>query len=746
MGAPKWKTVSVTPPAEDPDLEGLLDQGDDPDLAGLLDAPAPANDNGGPKVNRLPLVEIEGDPHARRDPAVDAMMGGPPVVGAGEAFGRGAAQGAGFGFADEASGAGAAARAVEEQIGLGQASTDQLRGIGSALDRVGLDTMGLATLPDAVPYERAAARGVTDADRPSALVKRGALDQLADAARTARASYGDQRDNWRAEDDLAEEDRPGAFYAGMGTAALGTAALPLGGAVRPGMTLMQRAPLLAQAGGRAGAIAGAGASEAETLPGIAQDAATGAAVGAVAAPVLSETAGAVARPVLKWAGDKAVRAGKIANDLRLRSYGATKGDLDRLAKKSGGTARYAQGGERLGIGKGGMLPTPVGDIADEAASVQMAAQARKDAIADELANSSATVNPRQLARNIKGLKSEYAQGGSASQPLRDELDKIAAEELRMDRSYRLDTEIDPAKPLQRGAGGRFEKTPPIPLRVDVERHPPFSVMDKERRAWGNATNFSSDTPRQALRKDVYGQLNETMADAADQTIPGSGQAWRGANEDEHVALEIAEMAAKRARGEAANRLISPSDYGMGLGGAAGGFAMGVNPVIAGLAGVVGNKVIRGREHALGAGVMRGAQHALEQLGSKAASPNVAGPLPMGASRTAAQSDALQSLASRARQQMPPFTSEPAFAQDEVAPPQQPEQPDPAAPPQDLSATVRALLVNQPTALGPYVAEFERALQSDEESALPALMHKLSGDEVFTTKYLPLLQRQQGANP
>lgn len=327
-----------------------------------------------------------------------------------------------------------------------------------------------------------------------------------------------------------------------------------------------------------------------------------------------DIAGKALPAVTRWAGNRLAQgADKVADTLRLRSFGARLGDLKNLnaAKK----AELARAGEAYGIHRGeGLLPATTEGVEANANALQQRAGQAKDQIAAGLAD--APVSNPALAERVRGLKEGHGRGPGGA-PLRAQLDAEATGFENMPRE------------AMDGAQG--------PVRPSTS----FSDMNLERQDYGKATNFTPGTPRAALRPQVYGAINDEMESAANAADPGAGSAWRDANKTESYGIKFGDWANKENTRGDVNRLISPSDYAAGGVGAmltgAGsvqkgyqeeglpGALKGAAAAIPGaIAGVALNKGIRGREHALAAGTMRNmagagrAGEALAQFGSGAA--------------------------------------------------------------------------------------------------------------------------------
>ena len=170
----------------------------------------------------------------------------PAGPGYAESFGRGAAQGASLGFADELTGAGSVAGSA-----MGDAALASIRARG---------------------YEV-----------PSAQEMRAVTPGYEQARDASREKYA-----------AAQAENPmmsllGELIGGLATGGAG------GAKAAAGVGLKQALPRLAGLGAGLGGAAGAGYSEAETAPEVAKDAAMGAGIGGAAGLVLPATGAAISR-------------------------------------------------------------------------------------------------------------------------------------------------------------------------------------------------------------------------------------------------------------------------------------------------------------------------------------------------------------------------------------------------------------------------------------------------------------------
>lgn len=508
-----------------------------------------------------------------------------------------------------------------------------------------------------------------------------------------------ERDAQRAEDARALKESPKTYRGGEAIGIAGTAAAPFS-------KLKAAAPAVLGAANAVGSSENEGGDLAwDALAGGVGGQAIGMA-GGRAAQALARTplAQRISSSLAEGAEKKAAAAQELADRRYLRAAGANTPDLNKLSRKPGQIRRYAQGGRDRGIGKG-FLPQTTQAYGEDAARVVAESDTQRAALEDALRAKGAVVDPKELAQNIRSLKANHAEGGAAGQPLRDEIDTIAREQMRM----------APTTPMQIG-----------PVRADVPGPIPWDKVNTERGDWGEGTQFQSNAPRQAVRSGIYGQINESLASAADQTIPGAGKQWRDAGEAEHVGLTLGDMAQRRLNGEAVNRELSLTDHMTGIGA---GVATG-NPGI-GLTTALANKLYRGRAPAL-----------MERLASRRAASygNAAQAyrsLPQGAARAATQT-AARPIGGAAS-----FGSAPAHADDRDQALREfaqstPEVQSGQARGQMVPDAAMELLRTQPAALGKWAPELLEA-RKQGEGQFAARIQKLSADPDFARDVLPRLQ-------
>ena len=241
---------------------------------------------------------------------------------------------------------------------------------------------------------------------------------------------------------------------------------------------------------------------------------------------------------------------------------------------------------------GAAQSTPEAEAAKAAQAALLAGKGR----ADELKR--AAVLARQAAaRTAKGTTE--ARRADVLERRASRVAKEAAEES---------PEVLAAREAASNARGNLTPAP---------RYQTWEDLDILRRDWGNKAKFPPGSPQQQISADVHGAVADQMENVMGRRLGAeSAGKWRQAGRDERVAIALREIAKKRELGDAANRLISPSDYAaMGLGLGAGMYnpSLGIGTAAAGL---LLNRTIRGREHGLASIAARKAATAAGIIGNK----------------------------------------------------------------------------------------------------------------------------------
>jgi hypothetical protein len=533
--------------------------------------------------------------------------------------------------------------------------------------------------------------------------------------------------------------------------------------------------------------------------------------------------------VARWAGTKlggaASRLGSVADDYLMRATGLSAEDVRKLLGDK--LKDYAGKVRELGFDEG--LPS-ARDFGDRAGKAGETFRGKAEAIGQSLGDD-AVVPSSDVSTPIRGLKSKYAEGGYASEPKRELVDKVADSWARgmpkkpmrlgpseppptaapvadRDMSLRLDPEdirySDPkpksdvpdwyeadftnssepsdalastapsksmTQPSEPGTGlartdamsrarpsvegsARFtddgaidqvwgfdEGRPevqgsasfvddPVTARADVPADDtarvrygiPFSEAHKERRLWGDGTNWASTDPEQKIRQDVYGAINSGMRTAADRIVPGSGAALRDANWNEHVAIMVRDAARKKAL-QQTNTIRTPLAAGGGAvgGGIVGMMTGGMSGALSGattggmLAGAA-SKGLQGREHIM----MSKAAGALQPFAQGAANKSTA---------LAQGLDKLVSPAAIAGSSQGGAALGAAAAQ-EIQGQQRAKQASDEGRGQLMPSALQQVLKTNPEALGPFRKQIEMAAQKNEPAVWSATISKLERDVAF----------------
>lgn len=280
-----------------------------------------------------------------------------------------------------------------------------------------------------------------------------------------------------------------------------------------------------------------------------------------------------------------------------------------------------------------------------------------------------------------------------------------------------------------GGGGAPPRVTPEMLNAEVmpraRRGIPMGEMRKELGAWGDTTNFPSDSPEQRLRQHVYGAMNAEMRGAAAQVMPGADEALRREAWNEHAAITFKQWAQRRAIRESNNRIVSPTDLGAGAVGGILGIGAG-NPAAGVGLGTAINRTIRGREHGV-------AERAMNVIGNRGGAARGSGVEALG--------NALQEWNGRPTAALMAGSGSGSGAASLAgrigAAAQEPEQEKRASAEARGHLTAdaaRQLLQTNPQALGAYAHSWQKALD-EGPAAVSALMQKLEHDPSYerTTK-------------
>ena len=441
------------------------------------------------------------------------------------------------------------------------------------------------------------------------------------------------------------------------------------------------------------AIEGAGATEDPLAnPGEAGLAAGfGAGIGGVAGKV-GDVLGDAGGKVYQW-GREALRDAvpglrDTADRQLLAQAGWMAGDFRKARAKGRTPEQYAEVARRTGMGGDGMLPGTLDDYAEGSQLAVDDMEAIRQGVLQS--NPGVTVDPNDLAARTMGLQASYAPGAGNNE-LRDAIGDVARENFQT---------------MPRDAAGQV----------------PWDAVNNVRKTWGKGTNFASGTPRAGVRRDIYGALNDSLEGGLAQADPSGAQAWRQAGRDESYALDMQDIALRRQDQLGKNRLISPSDYATGLGGAGlagyGAYQQSDgNPYVAAgaaaLGGIALNQTIRGREHGWASAGASKLADAFEALPAQTGGADLMQRFASGGAATTTRR-AEESI-NEGRGHM-------------------------------LAEVVQDALQNEPQSLGPYAQQFAEAMGSRQTGAVSALLSRLSQtDPTWRTQYLPALRARTGGD-
>lgn len=363
-------------------------------------------------------------------------------------------------------------------------------------------------------------------------------------------------------DEAAKAYAPGAFRAGQASSLVGQAlALPAATTVARPITnpLLRTAAKGALMSGEGAAM---GALEALDED---KDVGEGAAIGAVASPVLG-AGGALLSKAARGAGRYAKELAEEAPLQRLKQAGA----INRTGMRRARNIRMADE-ETAGLlreagafGKGGLAKTS-GEEAGAAVD-KLLGEAREGFEQVSTQMRGKTVDASAVENRLRDIAKEHARlpGGarvaSAAEELADQFKEQGAN-LSFDDAVQVKRMMDDQINWQRESGGTF---------ADLNR----------------------------FRQDIRSELNKAIDSSVEGAGGDLGQVYQQAKKKYQVGAEFQRL--QRTNEERAGlRGLSPSDYGLGLGGAGAGFAMGGPLGSAGglAAGIVANKIVKGREAA-----------------------------------------------------------------------------------------------------------------------------------------------------
>lgn len=356
-----------------------------------------------------------------------------------------------------------------------------------------------------------------------------------------------------------------------------------------------------------------------------------------------------------------------ADRMRVRSYGASAGDT--AGWNDAQFAQSADAGRRLGMpklaGPGGMRKA-AGNIADDLDS-------QRSGLVDQAREMGADPDPDNLADKIEYLKGAKGSGSEG-------------QEL----SGQLQTEADRMRGMSRFGG------------MQVGGEDAWTEMQKERALWRNATDFDATSNKGRVRKDIYGSINDTMSDAANEVDPGLGQRWRDVNSDERRAIEMRDWSNEALNRGTGNPNGRWSDYAVGGAGYAAGGPLG------GAAALSANYALRPRATAIGATALEGAGRLAEGMGGMTG--QIPGQVANSANREWQESG---DRVERQKQAIGEST------------------------PSSTLSNINDALISDPSALGPYRGQFESAGRTPEGTK--QLLNRLQNDQTWRTQFLPMFQ-------
>lgn len=411
-------------------------------------------------------------------------------------------------------------------------------------------------------------------------------DELAGAMGAATGEgYTVARDRVRGEQRANQQAHP--FAAGIGEIA-GGMLIPVPG-LRAGGSALGRAAQATGIGAGVGAAAGLGASEADTLEGLARDTAVGAGVGSAAGGLLTGGTDALARGATRLARG----AQSHSNLQRVAAAGPTLGEVRRINQNFPGRV-------------------------DEMANVM-----RREGIGGAFASTADHIAPLEAAR---------ARGGEQIGEVIAEAQRVHAATPRppspgpeMGTGLRLRNEV--AAPRLRSAATPLhepgQQIESFARNIEAQSGPHASPLElmRHKRDAAQLSGFDQATPSRVSDawRDAYGVLRsdlESSVENAGRAIadPTLSRRYAEARQTFGMAETLQDSAADRVLRNNTNRVVSPTDYATGLSAA---MATG-NPALAIGAGVVNRYIRTGREHSLASagaqGVASMARRAATMLG------------------------------------------------------------------------------------------------------------------------------------
>jgi hypothetical protein len=364
--------------------------------------------------------------------------------------------------------------------------------------------------------------------------------------------YREIRDSEREKNKAAKEAGPKLYMASELGGGVAASAIPGLGAAKGVMTLGR----LLKIGAATGAAAGLGSSEADLTKGEIKQAVADTAVGGV----IGGTIGAVASPVAKAVGSAFGGISEKLTELgNARLFKAAVGQNKRAFTQMDGKGLLDKAGEylnKLGIGLG-----------DSTESISKKLSQRHEAIGKEIGDTVAAL--------------DSASGGAI---------KIDPTEV----ANQIETRV--AAPLKKLAAARGEYAQVLDEAKAIRNiNSPltFSEAVEQRAAAQKQINYDVQNGRDIAaqaRREIAQIWNDEIDKQAEGLLVNSGKAGNAYRELRHeysLTTELLKHSTNRVRGNEANRVLSPSDYGVG--GIAG--IMTSSPYL-GVAGAIANHVGR----------------------------------------------------------------------------------------------------------------------------------------------------------
>jgi len=518
--------------------------------------------------------DIEGEdlPPATTAPRFEDIQGEDvthePTIGKGRAFALGASQGGTMGFADEIGGMAA------ELLPSGKTAQALAQGAAAATgipwlsDLTGVPESSVKLGPAAMP---------SDADTPEQLQ---AKSDLIEGMAKAPTSYELVRNRMRAEAKQAKEQEGGAYMAGDVLGGIGASVA--GNIVAPGGGAFLR-------GAAEGAVGGLGNSESDLLQGdvggAAADTALGASIGGVSS----------------YVGDKTL--GRLLRGAPGAAQGTSEG-LESMAE--GRAVKAATGQNKAAIRQ--MIEK--GELGLDTGTVER--------VGSDLLNEG-VVDAGASARDILKRAGERKQawGATINQAL-DYLDNLTPNGMQIDVGALAD-DMEQALVVPNLAGTHGQRQIAARMADNIaafrQQGNSLSALEAFKRALDEDINYAKvDMPaasKAMLRMRTM--LNNAIEDKADEVgrAAGASDVADLFKESKAVysSMAIGERVAKnQVTANASNRLISPSDYGVGGAMAMGKAAASGNPLGAAALGMgvaLGHRAIRTRGNQVAASAFRG---------------------------------------------------------------------------------------------------------------------------------------------